>query len=86
MQTLPSAGIGLYNTHRISVTGNLWGRSDFFPQVRGKIRDVVPGVAWQETSDGDGIASHRKSRLPGISQDIVSLDSDDATSPLPLGQ
>ena len=51
---------------------------DFFPLFDGKTWGINTDGGWQETLDGDGIVSHRESRLPGITLDILPLGKDDA--------
>jgi triacylglycerol lipase len=78
MQKLREAGTRNDITYRIIVTANPDGMPDFFPLFEGKTWGLSSDGGWQETWEGDGIVSHRESRLPGISLDILPLGLDDA--------
>lgn len=83
MQKLRLAGTRDDITYRIIVTANPEGMPDFFPLFDGKTWGINSDGGWQETWEGDGIVSHRESRLSGITLDIFPLGQDD-TSQLPF--
>jgi hypothetical protein len=54
------------------VTANPKDGFGFFPSFEGKTWEMGEDGKYRATPDGDGVVTHRKSVLPGISLDVLS--------------